>query len=729
MMARLSSVFSGMVVACLCLCEANRVYSQQQSTTRSLEATPLATLFREEVAPLLQRYCADCHGMDVTEADIDFASMNSMEKMRETLDVWQKVADVLASEEMPPADSPQPSEAELLRLRHLIGDFLANEAERLAGDPGPIVLRRLSNAEYTNSVRQLTDIATLDPAREFPVDGASGEGFTNAGNALVMSPALLTKYLDAGKEISQHAVLTPTGLRFSASVFRQDWIEETLASIRSLYAKYSAAEGGSEVNLQGIVFNTNDGGRLPIHLYLLATVEERSTLAEDEASFDRVAAERGISAKYLRLLWQSLREPDGLLMQQLADQWRTASASDVPQLTSFIRQWQDALWKFSSVGHIGKVNGPAAWMEPVTPLASRHDFRLPLSATTPGADEIVIYLSAGDAGDGAENDEVIWERPRFVAAGRPDLYLKDCRRVGHSLALANKQLLQSAEVALLAASWARQQEALPPLAEVAARFNCETQVLAPWFEYLGISSGESFRLEGHLAKTIENASGYDFVSGWVGDDALSVLANSSANHVRVPGNLLPHSIAVHPSPTVQIVVGWTSPVIGAVKVSGSVQHAHPECGNGVVWALQLRRGATSQTLATGIAHGDNINPIEIPEAISVGKGDILCLVIGPRDGNHSCDLTAINLRIEQPSVVGEQRVDGNGAAQVWDLAADVSGDILAGNPHSDAYGNKAVWHFCGEPVSGQVGPVIPAGSLLAAWQATNDPAEQSRFGH
>ena len=33
----------------------------------------------------------------------------------------------------------------------------------------------------------------LDPAREFPADGAAGEGFTNTGNALVMSPALVTK--------------------------------------------------------------------------------------------------------------------------------------------------------------------------------------------------------------------------------------------------------------------------------------------------------------------------------------------------------------------------------------------------------------------------------------------------------------------------------------------------------------------------------------------------------
>ena len=39
----------------------------------------------------------------------------------------------------------------------------------------------------------------------------------NTGNALVMSPSLITKYLDAGKAIASHAVLLPDGIRFSTS--------------------------------------------------------------------------------------------------------------------------------------------------------------------------------------------------------------------------------------------------------------------------------------------------------------------------------------------------------------------------------------------------------------------------------------------------------------------------------------------------------------------------------
>ena len=42
-----------------------------------------------------------------------------------------------------------------------------------------------------------------------------------------------------------------------------------------------------------------------------------------------------------------------------------------------------------------------------------------------------------------------------------------------------------------------------------------------------------------------------------------------------------------------------------------------------------------------------------------------------------------------------------GDHRVWNLAADVSGDLLAGNPHADSLGHRDVWHFYHEAVSGE----------------------------
>ena len=179
------------------------------------------------------------------------------------------------------------------------------EALASAGDPGPVVLRRLSNAEYTYTLLDLTGV-DLQPAREFPVDGAAGEGFTNTGNALVMSPALLSKYLDAGKKIASHAVLLPDGIRFSPGATRRDWTDETLAQIRSFYGRFTETGGGTQVNLQGIVFGTNDGGLLPLEKYLRATIRHRDDLAAGAKSIADVAAQEGLNAKYLGILWSTL---------------------------------------------------------------------------------------------------------------------------------------------------------------------------------------------------------------------------------------------------------------------------------------------------------------------------------------------------------------------------------------------------------------------------------------
>src|SRR5205814_4926551 len=131
----------------------------------------------------------------------------------------------LSLSEMPPKEKPQPQPAQRERLIAWVNAALDKVAKAHAGDPGPVVLRRLSNAEYKYTLRDLTGVESLDPAREFPADSASGEGFMNVGNSLVMSPSLITKYLDAGKEIASHAVLLPDGIRFSPKSTRRDWTE------------------------------------------------------------------------------------------------------------------------------------------------------------------------------------------------------------------------------------------------------------------------------------------------------------------------------------------------------------------------------------------------------------------------------------------------------------------------------------------------------------------------
>ena len=79
-------------------------------------------------------------------------------------------------------------------------------------------------------------------------------------------------------------------------------------------------------------------------------------------------------------------------MDGLRARWRAAKPGDEAALANEIAQWQSALWRFTSVGHIGKLNGPKAWVEPVSPLTARQEIKLKMPASAAGK-EVVLYLS------------------------------------------------------------------------------------------------------------------------------------------------------------------------------------------------------------------------------------------------------------------------------------------------------------------------------------------------
>jgi hypothetical protein len=111
---------------------------------------------------------------------------------------------------MPPKQAQQPSADARQEVIDWVQAVRMNEARKNAGDPGPVMVRRLSNAEYNNTIRDLTGV-DMRPTREFPVDPANTAGFDNSGESLTMSPALLNKYLQAAREVGDHMVLTPDG--------------------------------------------------------------------------------------------------------------------------------------------------------------------------------------------------------------------------------------------------------------------------------------------------------------------------------------------------------------------------------------------------------------------------------------------------------------------------------------------------------------------------------------
>jgi mono/diheme cytochrome c family protein len=642
--------------------------------------------FDRQIRPLLRDHCLTCHSTEAQEGELDLERFDSWESIKRHPDVWEQVYQQVELGQMPPASAetlPTDQRALLLAWIQRTLDQIAREN---AGDPGPVVMRRLSNHEYTYTLRDLTEIASLEPAREFPVDGAAGEGFTNVGDALVMSPALLTKYLDAAKGVAQQVVLLPDGFRFSTSTSPQDWTAEALDRLRDFYARYTTQSTGDQVTLQGIGLDMGTGeGRLPLHDYLEALQGRRDTA--------------DLSPKYLEILRQvfTTAEPSPLL-EPLRAKFRSGQVS-----AADIESWQRVLWKFELVGHVGRPNGPQAWQVGVDPLITSQEFRLPLTGT--GGQHVFLSSQPVGVGEAAvgKDDQVLWEQPRLVAKGRPDLPITQLKELEQHLTNRRQQILENVEstLAVLAAQVAGI-TATPDAAPTASPA-VDDHLLHAWRDYLGLNS---LQLEPLLPTRIERHPDYAFVQGWTAGEDCSVWANASENSVRTPGLIAARSIAVHPSPSREVVIAWQSPVTAAFQIAGRVADAHPECGNGVTWRLEVRRGGTAEVLAQGVSDGGREIPLGPLTAVPLQSGQVVALAIGPRDGNHFCDLTAVDLTIS----------DGR---ETWNLSRDLSPKITAGNP-------QGPWHMLSQSTSADRARDLPP--VMAAWRdkPTTEAAQEIR---
>ncbi|WP_165229052.1 DUF1592 domain-containing protein [Aquisphaera insulae] len=649
----------------------------------------LARSYDGEVRPLMGKFCLGCHSTKEKAGDLDLETFARLDDIRKAPGTWKKVAEQLGSGEMPPKDEDQPTTTERNALQGWVARYLRAEAYANAGDPGPVVLRRLNNAQYAYTLRDLTG-HDYQPTRDLPADSAAGEGFTNTGDALVMSPALLGKYLDAAKRVAAHAMPLPDGFRFVNGETRRDWTEEILASIRGLYARHADAEG-----------------KIPLDRYVAAAFEARDAAA---GSYPAIAARRGLNARYLEAVGRALAggEPSPIL-DPIRGRWESATAADLPSIVAEIDGWRNALTRFQSVGHM------KPWMVAVDPVVGHQQIRVKLPDSADGR-EVLVHLSAGDAADGKTPGTIVWENLRLARPGHPEIALRDVQAIAEGMKAWRARVIDSLVPSLAATAEALAAKGKVDGGELARKHGLDPAILGAWLDAFGIGPGRAVKLD-LFTERMTKAGGYDAAAGWGNGETPLVLANSSEETLHVPGELKGRGVVVHPSPTLRAAVAWTCPKAGEYRAEARVQHAHPACGNGTAWRLEVRKGAEKIALAEGNTAGGAVIPVGPFGPFILSAGDLIVLTIGSRDGNHACDLTAVDLTV---------KATGSNAP-TWAMAREVSGDALASNPHADAHGNPAVWKFFREFDGASSGLTIPGDSLLARWLNTPDPAAKAEL--
>jgi len=274
----------------------------------SAAAPVLDREFEQTVRPFVAKYCVGCHSGQTPAAQFDLKAYSTMDMVTRDYPRWAQVLERLTANEMPPKPMPPPP----ADLRGQVIDWIravrAEEIRKNAGDPGLVLARRLSNAEYNYSVRDLTG-EDMQPTREFPVDPANPAGFDNSGESLTMSSALLNKYLQAARGVADHMVLTPDGIDFAP----YPMLVETDRD------KYS---------IQRIVnFYYRQPTDYADYFEAAWRFKNRAALGKPGATLASIAADSKVSAKYLPMVWQILED-------------RNAAGADVGPVARLQGMWR-----------------------------------------------------------------------------------------------------------------------------------------------------------------------------------------------------------------------------------------------------------------------------------------------------------------------------------------------------------------------------------------------------
>ena len=518
-------------------------------------ADGLGQSFAKQIQPLLEKACGNCHGTVPMDNELDLTSFGSAEVILAKPKLLGDVAERLRLGDMPPKDAPQPSEAEREQLLGWISAALDAEAAARAGDPGQVTLRRLSNTEYDNAVRDLTGVDMRPTqAREFPVDSVGGEGFANVGEAMPVTPELVERYHQTARDVAARVVLLPSGFRFSPSTDRPDWTEETLEPLRTFHARHAGPNGEP-----------------PLAAHLAATLKHRDRFARGGAAdIAAVAAEETLNATYLSALWGGLCGSTSSSLPSAAvdarmKRWREKAA----EWEAEQRSRQASLQKVESLWASSK----RVLAESQVAEGSSVPFEHKVSVER---GELLLLTVLPNENHGADSTLVEWTI---------------CETSGDQRTWSVADLVPN----LLKGN--------PWLDKHGARWSFLETTSAPVF----------------LNERRDSSAGRAEVKSWSLGSEPSVFANSAAEDLQVWTKLPARSVFVHPGPKRPVAVAWTSPIDGELSISGRVADAHPGGGDGVSFELShVAAPDLGQALADlGSASTDMADPGLAPAILDV----------------------------------------------------------------------------------------------------------------
>ena len=160
-----------------------------------------------EPVAFFEAHCYDCHDADTHKGNLDLTALKRDFADPEAFARWAKVYDRTESGEMPPKKKPRPPAEELKAAIAWLNETLVNADRARLDAESRTGIRRLTRAEYENTVRDLFDLPGIALQAGLPADG-SAHGFDKNSDALDISHVNVAKYVEAADNTLDMAIAT-----------------------------------------------------------------------------------------------------------------------------------------------------------------------------------------------------------------------------------------------------------------------------------------------------------------------------------------------------------------------------------------------------------------------------------------------------------------------------------------------------------------------------------------
>jgi mono/diheme cytochrome c family protein len=311
------------------------------------DAAPAAlTAAAPDVAATFEKYCSDCHTGARAKGGIDFDKLTARMTpagIGERADTWDDVVLMLESRDMPPPDEADefPTDDERAKTVAWIRSALGEYEARHAGDPGRITVRRLTSAEYAYALKDLTGV-DIKTGIDASSDSVGGEGFANFGDVQSVQDTTVEHYLNAAKQVADHAVVGAGPLGFHVDAGATGLELSALERINTLYAtrgfRVVSGEGGRPFGFE----------RYAKALYVAWHYKHRAALGDPSATLRGLAAREGITGRFADHIWDVVnRTSTGYPSRDMIADWQAFAAptADIKASIAKARSDADALTK------------------------------------------------------------------------------------------------------------------------------------------------------------------------------------------------------------------------------------------------------------------------------------------------------------------------------------------------------------------------------------------------